>query len=211
MAEVAGLVLGALPIAFSILGICIQSCMIRSHYEAGLPVLQAELRLQDKRLKKSLRGLGIANPTDTRLPPLLRDKFPDIHQELLSIIEQMHAGIMAMLGDLEVHLAKPHWAARVRVWWEWRRIERYLKARENAELVRKFETWNDYLENRIFELSKNSHVDAERLGVVGDNASASVGTWGIRTGGHPETRHSLSDLDDYVPWWNTFAQQQPRY
>lgn len=89
MAEVAGLVLGAIPIAIWALEKYQEPYEAYTSYHNTINTLKANLHIQKMHLDATLQGLGLRDPTPEELRDCLVRRFPERHQDLLFIIGKM--------------------------------------------------------------------------------------------------------------------------
>jgi hypothetical protein len=102
MAEVAGLVLGGIPIAIWALEKYAEPFETHQNYYVAIQTLRADLTMQKSQLEITLRNIGLENPSVDELQECLSAKFPGIHQDLVVIIKAMDERTSKLLRDLEI-------------------------------------------------------------------------------------------------------------
>lgn len=105
MADIAGLVLGGLPIALYCLDNyrrCLDSVTDWRRYEDTLKPIRNNVFLQQEQLNATLRTLGLHDPSPGDLQDCLRVNFPDRYDKFLSILERMGEIIQEMMDKLDV-------------------------------------------------------------------------------------------------------------
>ncbi|KAJ4146173.1 hypothetical protein NW754_001637 [Fusarium falciforme] len=102
MAEVAGLVLGGIPIAIWALEKYAEPFETHQNYYVAIQTLRADLTMQKSQLEITLRNIGLENPSVDELQECLSAKFPSIHQDLAVIIKAMDERTSKLLRDLDI-------------------------------------------------------------------------------------------------------------
>ncbi|KAH7234152.1 hypothetical protein B0J15DRAFT_539082 [Fusarium solani] len=149
MAEVAGLVLGGIPIAIWALEKYAEPFETHQNYYVAIQTLRADLTMQKSQLEITLRNIGLENPSVDELQECLSAKFPGIHQDLVVIIKAMDERTSKLLRDLEIDFnGKPRWTGDPdRALWEWRRVKRSFASKKNRSLIDDLRKWNQDLRN----------------------------------------------------------------
>jgi hypothetical protein len=104
MAEVAGLVLGGIPIAIWALEKYAEPFEAHRNYHITIQTLRADLTMQRNQLEITLRNIGLENPSTAELQECLRSKFPSIHQDIVTIIKAMDERASKLLEDLDIDI-----------------------------------------------------------------------------------------------------------
>ncbi|KAF4336912.1 hypothetical protein FBEOM_9211 [Fusarium beomiforme] len=104
MAEVAGLVLGGIPIAVWALEKYAEPIDTLHHYHTAIETLRADLVLQKRQLETTLNSVGLKEPSGAELRECLEAKFPSIHKELITIIDRMDNITSKLLKDLDIDI-----------------------------------------------------------------------------------------------------------
>jgi hypothetical protein len=116
MAEIAGLVLGAIPVALLVLDYYANTLGEFHNDRIVIGTLQASLALQQRRLKNTLERIGLDNPSNAELEECLKRQFPDSADDLFFIIRKIDASISDLLANLrvdrrgKVRISKPEMA-----------------------------------------------------------------------------------------------------
>lgn len=104
MAELAGLVLGGIPIAIWALERYAEPFEVHQNYHIAIQTLRADLMMQQNQLEITLRSVGLDNPTPSDIQECLETKFPSIHQALFDIIKAMDERTSKLLEDLNIDI-----------------------------------------------------------------------------------------------------------
>ena len=107
MAEIAGLVLGGVPLAIAALENyqkCLQPARDYLKYESTLKLIRMNVFIQQEQLKVTLRNcVGLEQPTHYELQERLLQLYPTPKcQEFLSIILHMEALVSKLMDRLEI-------------------------------------------------------------------------------------------------------------
>lgn len=104
MAEVAGLVLGGIPIAIWALGKSVDSVDTAIHYRSVITTFKADLKLQQQQLQLTLANIGLPEASTKELKEHFEQEYPDIADDLLTIIQRMEDAIADLLRNLEIDI-----------------------------------------------------------------------------------------------------------
>ncbi|KAI0448029.1 hypothetical protein F4803DRAFT_4830 [Xylaria telfairii] len=151
--EVAGLVLGALPIA---------TCAVESYIKALKPIgsykdylqtmngIRRNLFIQEQQLQVTLENIGLLKPTLSEIRQRLHQVNPGCSSQFVDILEHMDSITSSLMDKLEIDSnGKPKWTdeAPERVSWEWRRVKRSFGDKYRKELFDELQYWNTALKN----------------------------------------------------------------
>ncbi|OIW26836.1 hypothetical protein CONLIGDRAFT_717050 [Coniochaeta ligniaria NRRL 30616] len=148
MAEVAGLVLGGIPIAIWALEKYDEALDTFSNYHVVIRTLRTNLVLQQLQLQATFASMGLDRPTKDELKAHLESKFGHNAHHLLFVVQRMEDITSALLLNLEVDInRKPLWTSEPsdRAQWEWRRVKRSFGSKRREKLVDDLRKWNDDL------------------------------------------------------------------
>ncbi|KAI0469640.1 hypothetical protein GGR56DRAFT_662314 [Xylariaceae sp. FL0804] len=154
--EVAGLLLGGIPIALYAIDNykrCLDPAKDYWRYQSTLTAIRMNVFVQKEQLDVTLRNIGLTKPSPLELSEHLHERHPTKAAEFLSIIDRMEEVVAKLVEKLDVDLTgKPKWTkgSPDRVDWEWRRIRRSFGRRERQQLVDELQYWNVCLRN-VFE------------------------------------------------------------
>ncbi|TLD21406.1 hypothetical protein PspLS_09223 [Pyricularia sp. CBS 133598] len=149
--EVAGLVLGALPVALSVMDSykrCLKTRKRFNFYEDDILNFRAELAIQQTQLELTLREMELVNPTKAQLRERIFAWYPDRAEHFIRYIEQMERLLSDMMSKLDVDLnGKPRWTQEPpeRARWEWRRVHHAINADYRESLISKLQASNHAL------------------------------------------------------------------
>ncbi|RSL99814.1 hypothetical protein CEP52_009471 [Fusarium oligoseptatum] len=166
MAEVAGLVLGAIPIAIWALEKYAEPFETHQNYYISIQTLRADLIMQKSQLEITLRNIGLENPSVDELQECLSAKFPSIHKDLIVIIKAMDERASKLLGDLDIdNNGKPRWTddSPDRARWEWRRVKRSFASKKNRSLIDDLRKWNQDLRNCLERTEVSAEDDTRQV------------------------------------------------
>ncbi|KAI0976563.1 hypothetical protein F4678DRAFT_413761 [Xylaria arbuscula] len=149
--EVAGLVLGALPVAL----MAVESYrkgveLVGSYrdYQQTLQEIRRNIFIQEYQLQATLSGIGLVNPTFQEVQQRLREAKPDCYHQFTDILKRMDSITSRLLDKLEVDShGKPKWTKTEtdRASWEWRRVKRSFGSKDRKELFDELQRWNNAL------------------------------------------------------------------
>ncbi|RYP55837.1 hypothetical protein DL771_012304 [Monosporascus sp. 5C6A] len=148
MAEVAGLVLGGIPIAIWALEKYAEPFEVYRKYHIEISTLRADLALQKRQLQLTLSNVGLDQPSTDELKECFNTKFPDIARDLTVILQRMDEITGELLKNLNIDIdGKPLWSNDPpdRVQWEWRRVKRSFGAKRREKLIGDLRHWNEDL------------------------------------------------------------------
>ncbi|KAF7530900.1 hypothetical protein G7054_g9401 [Neopestalotiopsis clavispora] len=149
--EVAGLVLGALPLVVTAIESYDTIAKMSSnywHYHSTLEDIRLQVFAQDQQLRITLKGINLADPTQQNLGTQMRKRFPDDYQQYLSIIRQMDTITAQMMRKLELDSnGKPEWRNDTtdRAGYEWRRVKRSISHMKTWTFAEQLQHWNNVL------------------------------------------------------------------
>lgn len=107
MAEIAGLVVGGIPLAIWALEKYAEPLGAFNKYRTSIETFRTDLILQKRQLQTTLSNIGLPdNPSNEELRQCFELKFPDISRELMSIIRRMDDATAALLKTLEVDITR---------------------------------------------------------------------------------------------------------
>jgi hypothetical protein len=105
MAEIAGVVLGGIPVAIWALEKYADPFETYHKYRISIETLRANLKLQERQLQTTLSNIGLEKePSIDELQRHFQAKYPGISSELMLIVQRMEevtAGLMKSL-DIDV-------------------------------------------------------------------------------------------------------------
>jgi len=101
--ELAGLVLGGIPVAIWALEKYAEPFEAFHDYRTSIETLSAELTLQNRHLQTTLTNIGLpSDPSPEELCECFKTKFPAISRDLLIIIQQMDKVTLALMEKLQI-------------------------------------------------------------------------------------------------------------
>ncbi|KAI0460433.1 hypothetical protein F5B21DRAFT_7760 [Xylaria acuta] len=148
--EVAGLVLGALPIAILAIEKHLKPFERYKKYPEILKEIRRNLFIQEQQLQVTLESIGLSKPTLQDVQQRLHEIKPDCSGRFIDVLEHMGKITSRLMDKLEIDSnGKPKWTdeAPERVSWEWRRVKRSFGDRERKELFDELHRWNTALKN----------------------------------------------------------------
>ncbi|KAI0533155.1 hypothetical protein GGR58DRAFT_506656 [Xylaria digitata] len=153
MADVAGLVLGALPVAIMAIENYLKGLELRENYKNYQQTLQGIRRnifIQQQQLQVTLESIALRKPTLQEVKQRLREVKLDCYQQFIDILEHMDSITSRLLEKLDIDSnGKPKWtdANPGRASWEWRRVKRSFGDMQRKELFHELQYWNNALRN----------------------------------------------------------------
>jgi hypothetical protein len=105
MAEVAGFVLGGIPIAIWVLEKYAEPFETFHNYSISIETLKTSLVLQDRQLQATLSGIGLSRESSIdELRECFDTKFPDISHELMFTVQRMEKVTADLLKNLNTDI-----------------------------------------------------------------------------------------------------------
>jgi len=108
--EVAGLVLGAIPIVIWALENYAKPFRDSDNERIVIGTLRTGLLFQQERLKRTYERIGLDKPSDKELEDRLNELFPQMAEHLLLTIREMDRLVSAVLTDLKVDKQQVSWS-----------------------------------------------------------------------------------------------------
>ncbi|EAW17235.1 uncharacterized protein NFIA_005990 [Aspergillus fischeri NRRL 181] len=128
MAEVAGLVLGGIPLAVWALERYVEPFEAFHEYRTSIETFRTDLILQNRQLHTTFCNVGLGKePSSEELRECFDSKFPSISRELMSIPKA--------LPD--------------RAQWEWRRVKHSFSTKKRNKVIEDLRRWNEDLRRSL--------------------------------------------------------------
>ncbi|KAF9641769.1 hypothetical protein BFW01_g1752 [Lasiodiplodia theobromae] len=155
MTEIAGLVLGGIPIAIWALEKYAEPLVVSNN---SIETFRANLIMQKRHLQTTLSNIGLGSePSIEELHECFKTKYSGIFPQLMFIVQRMDDVTAELMKNLDINNnIKPH-ALPEKFQWEWRRVKYSLSAKRRDKVVEDLRHWNEDL-RRLLE---NSEVPAE--------------------------------------------------
>ncbi|KAK3360709.1 hypothetical protein B0T25DRAFT_496700 [Lasiosphaeria hispida] len=149
--EVAGLVLGAIPLVIWALENYVRPFRNSDNEHIVIETLRAGLELQQERIERIYERIGLDKPSDRELEDRLRELFPGMAENLLNIIRLMDGLVSTVLKDLKVDKQQQQlWAEPSdRMQFEWRKVKRKFKLKHCQKVLGDLRVWNGDLEKYL--------------------------------------------------------------
>ncbi|KAF1924971.1 uncharacterized protein M421DRAFT_424197 [Didymella exigua CBS 183.55] len=151
--EVAGVVLGAMPIVLYALDNYKRALGPAKRFWSWEDTIQEiidNVMLHQEHLNTTLRNMGLQNPNMAQIEAVLQVHRPDKCHYFMSILRNMDGQMNELLDRLEVDLdGQPRWSNHKAdtAGWEWRRVKRSFGARDRKNVFEKLHRWNVALQN----------------------------------------------------------------
>jgi len=103
--EVAGVVLGALPLALYALDNyqrCLQFGKDYLRHDSAIKLMRHHIFIEQMQLRTTLRGIGLVNPSRSDLEEHLRQVYPDKCGPFMDIIAHMETLLAKLVKDLDI-------------------------------------------------------------------------------------------------------------
>ena len=104
MAEVAGLVLGGIPVAIWALEKYAEPVETYWKYHIEVSTLRAELTMQKCHLQRTFSGVGLDRPSVDELKECFNTRFPNIARDLIVIVQRMDDITAELLKNLDIDI-----------------------------------------------------------------------------------------------------------
>ena len=103
MAEVAGLVLGGIPLVIWALERYMEPLEAFHRYRTSIETFRTDLILQNRQLQTTFRNIGLGSePTSEELRECFDAKFSSISRELMSIVQRMDDVTARLMKNLDI-------------------------------------------------------------------------------------------------------------
>ncbi|KAI1426142.1 hypothetical protein F5Y12DRAFT_744164 [Xylaria sp. FL1777] len=151
--EVAGLVLGALPVAITAVGGYLEGLKVIENYgdyAQTLKGIHRNIFIQQQQFEATLEGIGLVKPTVQEVQQKIRELKPESYPQFINILEHMGSITLLLLEKLDVDSnGKPKWTDLdpSRASWEWRRVKRSFGHKYRKDLFDELQYWNTALRN----------------------------------------------------------------
>ncbi len=103
--EVAGVVLGALPLVLYAMDNyqrCLETTTDYLRLKSTIKLLRNHIFVQQEQLHMTLRSIGLVNPTSLELEEHLRQRYPDKYDSFLDIIQHMEKLLTKLMKKLDI-------------------------------------------------------------------------------------------------------------
>ncbi|KAJ5173649.1 uncharacterized protein N7500_001580 [Penicillium coprophilum] len=150
MADIAGLVLGGIPIAIWALEKYVEPFEAFHNYRISIETFRTALIFQNRQLQTTLCNLGLDNdPSREELRQCFDTKFPSISRELIYIVQRMDDVTAALLKSLDIDINEKSNVLQYRAQWEWHRVKHSLGTKKRNKVVEELRHWNEDLRRSV--------------------------------------------------------------
>ncbi|KAH0560047.1 hypothetical protein GP486_003434 [Trichoglossum hirsutum] len=150
MAEVAGLVLGGIPLAIWALQKYAEPFEAFHDYRTSIETFRTNLILQNRHLQTTLSNVGLdSEPSIAELRECFETKFPGITHELMFIVQRMDEVTAGLLKNLDIDVSGKPNTLPDKVQWEWRRVKHSLRTKKRNKTVEDLRRWNEDLRRSL--------------------------------------------------------------
>ncbi|KAK1763701.1 hypothetical protein QBC33DRAFT_548990 [Phialemonium atrogriseum] len=164
MAEIAGLVLGGIPLAIWALEKYAEPFEAFHRYRTSIDTFRADLILQKWQLQTTLSNVGLhADPSTQELRECFETKYPEICPQLMSIIERMDEVTAALLKTLDLDVKGKPDALPEKFQWEWRRVKHSFTVKKRNKVVEDLRHWNEDLKRSLEKLEVPAQDDTRKV------------------------------------------------
>jgi len=189
--EVAGLVLGAVPLILYALDNYRRAWKPAEdffHWEDVIPEIRRDIFLQKEQLSATLANLDLEDPTMDDVEKALQKQCPDKCEQFMDVLKRMDNLVNEVKRDLgldekgqvrypqcsprpslcgnnSAHAFQPKWAdsATGRAEWEWDRVKMSFRTGRRKEIVKQLQNWNTALRNSGLEKREISSDSENRI------------------------------------------------
>ncbi|KAK7397939.1 hypothetical protein QQX98_012693 [Neonectria punicea] len=150
MAEVAGLVLGGIPLAIWALEKYAEPYEEFTNYRNSIDTFRANLTLQNWQLQATLSNIGLDNePSIKELRECFETKFPSISRELMHVVQHMDEVTARLMENLDIDVNVQPNGLPDKVQWEWHRVKRSFNTKKRNKVVEDLRHWNEDLRRSL--------------------------------------------------------------
>ncbi|KAJ5773291.1 hypothetical protein N7457_008187 [Penicillium paradoxum] len=150
MAEVAGLVLGGLPLAIWALEKYAEPFQAFHNYRTSIETFRTDLILQNRQLETTLCNIGLGKkPSSKELRECFDTKFSSISRELMSLFQRMDEVTCSLLKNLDIDTNNKPNALSDRAQWEWHRVKHSFSTKKRKKVIEDLRNWNEDLRRSL--------------------------------------------------------------
>ncbi|KAJ8127031.1 hypothetical protein O1611_g6608 [Lasiodiplodia mahajangana] len=160
MAEIAGLVLGALPLAIWALEKYSEPLETFHRYRTTIQTFRAQLMIENYQLERTLESLGLGkNASRQELQDCFEVKFPQICHELVLIVQQMHDVTTRLTRSLDVSLDSP----ADKTQWTWSRVKHSFNTKKRNKVLDDLRHCNEALRRVAEKTELPEEADSSKV------------------------------------------------
>ncbi|KAI0548224.1 hypothetical protein F4679DRAFT_574331 [Xylaria curta] len=164
MAELAGLVLGALPLVIWVLEKYSEPFETLHKYRVTIESFRDQLAIQNYQLEKTLSTLGLSkNASREELRKCFEIKFPQISHELFSIVRQMDDVIAELTKSLNVSIDEKPSTLSNGVQFNWSRVKNSLNTKKRNRILENLRNLNEDLRRVVEKPELPEEVDSSKI------------------------------------------------
>ncbi|KAI0490376.1 hypothetical protein F4859DRAFT_520195 [Xylaria cf. heliscus] len=164
MAEIAGLVLGALPIAIWALEKYSEPFENLHKCRMSIESFRAQIMIQNYQLKTTLANVGLRKDASReQLQECFEAKFPQISNELTFIVQQMDEVTMELLTSLNVSINAKKDSLSEKTQWNWYRVKYSLGTKKRNKILETLRNGNEDLRRVVEKSELPEEADSSKI------------------------------------------------
>ncbi|KAH8166658.1 hypothetical protein CIB48_g1539 [Xylaria polymorpha] len=164
MAELAGLVLGALPIAIWALEKYSEPLETFHRYRTAIESFRSQIIIQNYQLEKTLSNIGLSKGSSReQLRECFRAKFPQISDELTFIVRQMDEATLELLTSLDVSINAKQDSLSDKTQWNWYRVKYSLGTKKRNKILESLRHGNEDLRRVVEKSELPEEADSSKI------------------------------------------------
>ncbi|KAJ2990939.1 hypothetical protein NUW58_g2714 [Xylaria curta] len=164
MAELAGLALGALPIAIWALEKYSEPFETLHRYRTTIEIFRSQIIIQHYQLEKTISNLGLGKDASREeLRECFEAKFPQISHDLMLIVQQMDEVTMELIGGLDVSLSAKPDSLSDKAQWNWSRVKHSLNTKKRNKILESLRHQNEDLRRIVDRAELPEEADSSKI------------------------------------------------
>ncbi|KAI0538722.1 hypothetical protein GGR58DRAFT_283322 [Xylaria digitata] len=167
MAELAGLVLGALPLAIWALERYSEPLETFHRYRTTIESFRSQIIIQNYQLEKTLLNLGLRKDASREeLQQCFEAKFPQISRELIFIVRQIDEVTTELIKSLDVSIdtkVDQQGSPQEKIQWNWSRVKNSLNTRKRNKILENLRHWNEDLRRVVEKTELPEEADTSKI------------------------------------------------
>ncbi|KAI0415958.1 hypothetical protein F5X98DRAFT_206244 [Xylaria grammica] len=164
MAELAGLVLGALPLAIWALERYSEPFETLHEYRLTIENFRTQITIQQYQLEKTLSNVGLSkNASKEELQECFEAKFPQISRELLMTVRRMDGVAKDLMKSLDVSIDEKQGSPLDKIQWNWYRVKNSLNTRKRNRLLEDLKHCNEDLRRVVEKAELPEEADSSKI------------------------------------------------
>ncbi|GAW16185.1 hypothetical protein ANO14919_056080 [Xylariales sp. No.14919] len=164
MAEIAGLVLGALPLVIWALDRHSEPFDSLNENRSTIDTFKARIKIQKLELETTLLNVGLnKNASKEEIQECFEAKFPQISRELLIIVRRMDDVAKELMKSLDVNTDDKQGSPLDKIQWKWSRVKNSLNTKKRNRLLEDLRHCNEDLRRVVEKAELPEEADSSKI------------------------------------------------